>query len=146
MLGSTDDTSPLNMMVIGITVIFGILYVAVASIGVKTYNKCDSVQGVKKWDSVKMILSHTMTISLMIPFVLIAQHFVGSKVLAIMAVIYGIIGLVGSASSFALTRENDCGRVMPADSKNYLIAAMVMSILLLLGGGALMSKQKNPTM
>ena len=146
MLGSTDDTSPLNMMVIGVTIIFGILYVAVASIGVKTYNKCDSVQGVKKWDSVKMLLSHTMTVSLMIPFVLIAQHFVGSKVASVMAIIYGIMGLVGSASSFALTREDDCGRVMPADSKNYLIAGMVMSILLILGGGALLSRQKNPNM
>jgi hypothetical protein len=121
---------------IALTIISGIFYIATASIGVKTYNECKEIQGVKKWDNLKMLLTHTMTMSMMIPVVLIAQLFAGGKVAAAMAIIYGIMGLVGNATAFAMTKEGACGEVTKKDSKNYLIFGMTASSFIILGGSA----------
>jgi hypothetical protein len=138
MMNSPQATS-VTMGAILFTIMFGIFYIATASIGVKTYNDCTEIQGVKKWDNLKMLLSHTMTIGMVIPFILVAQYFVGGKVTAAMAILYGIMGLVGNATAFAMTREGGCGEVVKTDSKNYLIFGMVASLLVMLGGGAFMS-------
>ena len=142
MMNMSGQTAPVTNITFGaiiFTIMFGIFYIATASIGVKTYNDCKEVQGVKKWDNIKMLLSHTMTIGMVIPFVLVAQYFVGGKVTAAMAIIYGIMGLVGNSSAFAMTREGGCGEVVKKDSKNYLIFGIVASLLVMLGGGAFMS-------
>lgn len=117
------------------SIVFGIFYIATTSIGIKTYNECEEIRGVKKWDDLNLMLMHTMTISMTIPFVLIAQMFVGSKVTAGMAIIYGILGLIGNATSFAMTKEEPCAGATSKDSKNYLIFGMVASIVVILGGG-----------
>ena len=128
-----------TFVAIVLTIIFGIFYIATASIGVKTYNDCKEIQGVKKWDNLKMLLTHTMTMSMMIPAVLIAQRFAGGKVAAAMAIIYGIMGLVGNATAFAMTKEGACGEVTKEDSKNYLIFGMIASLLIMLGGSVYLS-------
>ena len=137
-MGSTG-VSTVTFGAIGFTIMFGIFYIATASIGVQTYNKCEEIQGVKKWDNIKMLLSHTMTIGMAIPAVLTAQYFVGGKVTAAMAILYGIMGLIGNATAFAMTREGSCGEFTKKDSKNYLIFGMVASLLVMMGGGAYMS-------
>lgn len=137
--GATAPPTAVTFGAIAFTIMFGIFYIATASIGVKTYNECEEVQGVKKWNNIKMLLSHTMTIGMAIPAVLLAQYFVGGKVTAAMAILYGIMGLVGNATAFAMTREGTCGDTVPKNSKNYLIFGMIASLLVMLGGGAFMS-------
>lgn len=141
LINSPGQVAPVTTITFGailFTIMFGIFYIATASIGVQTYNKCEEIQGVKKWDNIKMLLSHTMTIGMVIPAVLVTQYFVGGKVTAGMAILYGIMGLIGNATAFAMTREGSCGEYSKKDSKNYLIFGMVASLLVMLGGGAFM--------
>jgi len=139
LISGISPTSPVTLGAIGFTIMFAIFYIATASIGVQTYNKCEEIQGVKKWDNIKMLLSHTMTIGMAIPAILISQYFVGGKVTAGMAILYGIMGLIGNATAFAVTREGTCGEHARKDSKNYLIFGMVASLLVMMAGGAYMT-------
>jgi hypothetical protein len=129
-------SSALPITTVMFTMIFAIFYIAVASIGIETYNKCDAVQGVKKWDNLKMLLSHTLTISITIPIALMVQYLASGRVSAAMGVVYGIMGLVGSAVAYAITEKDECTSVSRENSKNYLIFAIVASILIMMAGGA----------
>jgi hypothetical protein len=142
LLAGIAPVSPVTLGAIAFTIMFAIFYIATASIGVQTYNKCEEIQGVKKWDNIKMLLSHTMTIGMAIPAVLMAQYFVGGKVTAAMAILYGIMGLIGNATAFAVTKEGSCGEYARKDSKNYLIFGMVASLLVMMAGGAYMTMSR----
>lgn len=123
-------------------VIFGIAYTAVSSIGIKTYNECKAIQGNKKWDNMHLLLANTLVIGIMIPVVLLTQFIAGGRVTAAITMLYGIMGLVGSSVAYALTQESECKGFSKESEKNYLIVGIVMSILVLLGGGAYMGMSK----
>jgi hypothetical protein len=138
--GVTIPIPSVNQTTIAFVFIFTIFYIAVASLGIQTYNDCKEVQGVKKWDNLKMLLSHTMTIAITIPVGLFLQYIASGRVSAVMGVIYGIMGLVGSAIAYALTQEKKCSESIQKDSKNYLIFSIIASIIIILAGGVILSQ------
>lgn len=137
----SKDRKAVTLLVVGFTIIFGIMYTASASLGIKTYNDCKALQGEKKWDDLKMLLSHTMAIGIVIPIVILMQYLVGGKVAAGIAMLYGILGIAGNTSAFMMINEEEC-KEADVDSKNYIIVGIFFSIVILLGGGAYIAFKK----
>lgn len=119
---------------VALTIMFSICYIAVAAIGIRTYYKCEKLRGVTKWDNIKMLLSHTMAIAIATPAIFVALKMSGEKVGATMAILFGIMGLVASATSLAMTKVDSCDTLTSKDTKNYLIIGMTVSIIIMISG------------
>ena len=76
-----------------------------SSIGMSIYSKCDAMKGQKVKDNLNKYLAATLTIGLTIPFTLLVTKFAKNEG-AVFALIYSIMGLVGSAA--ALNRAMKC--------------------------------------
>lgn len=136
----SQDRRAVTLLAVMFTIVFGVLYTASASLGIKTYNDCVALQGVEKWDNLKMLLSHTMAMGLVIPVVVLTQYLTGAKVLAGIAMLYGIMGVVGNTSAFMMINREEC-KEADRDAKNYIVAGIVFSILLFVGGAYFASRK-----
>ena len=123
-------------------IVFGMAYTAVSSIGIRVYNECKELQGDKKWINLHLLLANTLVIGIMIPVVLLTQFISGGRVTAAITMLYGIMGLVGSSVAYAITKESACTDVSKSGEKNFLIGSLVVSIFILIGGGAYMGMSK----
>ena len=83
---------------VGIVMLLAIAYMAIASTGISTFNKCDAMKGKTVQENLNKYLAATMTIGLTIPFTLMLTKFAKNETALFMA-IYGIMGLVGSAAA-----------------------------------------------
>ena len=85
----------------------GFFYMVTSSIGMSIYSKCDAMKGQKVQDNLNKYLAATLTIGLTIPFTLLVTKFAKNEG-AVFALIYSIMGLVGSAAAlnWAMKCEN----------------------------------------
>ena len=85
----------------------GFIYMIISSIGMSIYSKCDAMKGQPVQENLNKYLAATLTIALTIPFTLLVTKFVKNEG-AVFALIYSIMGLVGSAAAlnWAVKCEN----------------------------------------
>jgi low temperature requirement protein LtrA len=88
-------------------IFLGFIYMIISSIGMNIYSKCDAMKGQPVQENLNKYLAATLTIALTIPFTLLVTKFVKNEG-AVFALIYSIMGLVGSAAAlnWAVKCEN----------------------------------------
>ena len=91
---------------VSIVMLLAMAYVAIASTGISTFNKCDAMKGKTVQENLNKYLAATMTIGLTIPFTLMLTKFAKNET-ALFMMIYGIMGLVGSAAALNWTVKCD---------------------------------------
>lgn len=81
-----------------IVLLLALFYVAISAVGIDTFNKCPAMKGKKTQEDLNKYLAATMTIGLTIPFTLMLTKFAQNES-ALFMMIYGIMGIVGSAAA-----------------------------------------------
>jgi len=99
------DLEVSGMTVMGI-LFLGFFYMIISSIGMNIYSKCDAMKGQPIQENLNKYLAATLTIGLTIPFTLLMTKFVKNEGVAF-ALIYSIMGLVGSAAALNWTMKCD---------------------------------------
>ena len=118
---------------VGLTILLGIFFVAVTALGIDKYNKCEGIQDSEKYQNLKMFMSHTMTIGITIPAVLLLMKFVKNEG-GVFTIIYAIMGLTASAIAMDIMRQPECEDTVKKSDKNFAIMSLVGWIILLLAG------------
>jgi len=118
---------------VALVVLLGIFYVAITSLGIDKYNKCEGIQNSEKYANLKTFMSHTMTIAITIPVVLLFTKFVKNEG-GVFTMVYAIMGLTSSAIAMDIMRQPECESSVKDNDKNYAIASIVGFIILLLAG------------
>ena len=119
---------------VALIIILGIFYVAISALGIDKYNKCKAIQSSEKYANLKSFMSHTMTIAITIPVVLLLMKFVKNEG-GVFTLIYSIMGLTASAIAYDVMSQDDCKQYVEETDKNYAIGSIIGWILLLLMGG-----------
>lgn len=120
--------------------VMGVFYIAVSSVGIKTFNDCDQVQNSQKWKNLKMFLSHTMTAAIAMILTLLLTKIVKSEAAAF-ALLFGIFGLIASSMTLAMT--NECSSTADKSARNFGIVSLLGHILLLITSIYLMMKRRG---
>jgi len=89
---------------VGILLALGFLYLTVSALGINVFSKCTELQGKKVHENLKSYLGYTLTIALVIPFTLLVTKLVKNEG-AVFALIYSIMGLIGSAITLNYTMK-----------------------------------------
>ena len=118
---------------VGLTILLGIFFIAVTALGIDKYNKCEGIQNSKKYQNLKMFMSHTMAIAITIPVILLLQKFVSNEG-GVFTIIYAIMGLTASAIAMDIMRQPECEDTVKKSDKNFAIMSLVGWIILLLAG------------
>ena len=120
-----------------------IFYTVITAMGISLFNKCNGIQDSEMWQNIKMYLSHTMTIGIMIPVVFIIQKMFKKKGWSI-GMLYAIMGLIGSAMVLGMAQSDEC---KSKDDKQHVrnmgIAGLVIYILMAGGIGMVMKTSKK---
>ena len=126
-------TITINYGQIGLILMFGFLYLVIASLGIDMFNKCPEKEGNSTQENLKNFLSYTLTIALTIPCTLLLVKNAGSKLSGIIVLLFGIMGIVGSSA--ALNWARTCESAKKDDSKMAFSAiSLVIFLLAFLGG------------
>ena len=123
--------------------VMGVFYIAVSSVGIKTFNYCDQVQNSQKWKNLKMFLSHTMTAAIAMILTLLLTKIVKSEAAAF-ALLFGIFGLIASSMTLAMT--NECSSTADKSARNFGIVSLLGHILLLIVSIYLMMRRRGVKM
>jgi len=115
-------------------ILLGIFYVAITSLGVDKYNKCEGIQDSEKYANLKMFMSHTMTVAITIPVVLLLMKFVNNEG-GVFTMIYSIMGITASAIAIDVMGQPECEANVKDSDKNFATVSIVAWIVLLLAGG-----------
>ena len=126
-----------------ISVVLCILYVAIASSGIRIFNKCNEIKDEQKWKNMHMLLTNTLIVSLVIPGVLLTQFLSSGNVAGAMVILYGLMGLIGGSVAYSIAKESKCENVTNASEKNFLMISVAGSLFVLLGGGAFMAMSRK---
>ena len=118
---------------VGLTILLGIFFVAITALGIDKYNKCEGIQDSKKYQNLKMFMSHTMAIAITIPVILLLQKFVTNEG-GVFTIIYAIMGLTASAIAMNIMLQPECEDTVKKSDKNFAIMSLVGWIILLLAG------------
>ena len=118
---------------VGLTIILGIFYVAVTALGIDKYNKCEGIQNSEKYANLKMFMSHTMTVAITIPVVLLLMKFVNNEG-GVFTMVYAIMGITASAIAMDVMRQPECEASVKDSDKNFATVSIVAWILLFLAG------------
>ncbi|MBT6185519.1 MAG: hypothetical protein HOI07_12350 [Betaproteobacteria bacterium] len=121
---------------IGITTILGVIYTAIASVGIKRFNECKEIQGISKYANRKMFLSHTLTGLLAIPIAFIVLKFgsVTPNATGFMVMLSGVLGIIASVFAFQIQKAAECTKTAKTSDKNFTIFAITAAVLMTLGG------------
>jgi hypothetical protein len=126
-------TITINYGQIGLILMFGFLYLVIASLGIDMFNKCPEKEGNSTQENLKNFLSYTLTIALTIPCTLLMVKTAGSKLSGIIVLLFGIMGIVGSSA--ALNWARTCESAKKDKSKlGFSAASLVIFLLAFLGG------------
>jgi hypothetical protein len=126
-------TIEINYGQIGLILMFGFLYLVIASLGIDMFNKCPEKEGNSTQENLKNFLSYTLTIALTIPCTLLMVKTAGSKLSGIIVLLFGIMGIVGSSA--ALNWARTCESAKKDKSKlGFSAASLVIFLLAFLGG------------
>ena len=126
-----------------ISVVLCILYVAIASSGIRIFNKCNEIKDEQKWQNMHMLLTNTLIVSIVIPGVLLTQFLSSGNVAGAMIILYGLMGLIGSSVAYSIAKESKCENVTNTSEKNFLMISVAGSLFVLLGGGAFMAMSRR---
>ena len=122
----------IDLEVSGLTVMgilfLGFFYMIISSIGMNIYSKCDAMKGQPVQENLNKYLAATLTIALTIPFTLLVTKFVKNEG-AVFALIYSIMGLVGSAA--ALNWAVKCENAKSSDKNFAALTTAVYSLTLM---------------
>ena len=118
---------------VGLTVLLGIFFVAITALGIDKYNKCMGIQSSEKYQNLKMFMSHTMTIAITIPVILLLQKLVSNEG-GVFTIVYAIMGLTASSIAMDIMRQPECEDTVKSSDKNFAIMSLVGWIILLLAG------------
>ena len=106
-------------------------YVLIASLGISTFQNCPDIQGSQKWKNIKMFLSHTLTIAIVVPIILLLKDtdfLNGDK----MYMLYAILGFLASAMSLGMADDSKCKeKGYTGTSAIFLIGYLVMIAFLI---------------
>ena len=106
-------------------------YLVVASLGIDTFtNKCKELAGVKSQENLNKWLVATLAIAITIPFTLIVVRAAGKKLQPLMAILFGILGIVASSAVIHWNRKCDT----PESEKIYGGINMAVFIVMLIFG------------
>ena len=126
-------TITINYGQIGLILMFGFLYLVIASLGIDMFNKCPEKEGNSTQENLKLFLSYTLTIALTIPCTLLLAKTAGSKLSGIIVLLFGIMGIVGSSASLNWART--CESAKKDKSKlGFSAVSLVIFLLAFLGG------------
>jgi hypothetical protein len=109
-------------------IFLGFIYMIISSIGMNIYSKCDAMKGQPVQENLNKYLAATLTIALTIPFTLLVTKFVKNEG-AVFALIYSIMGLVGSAA--ALNWAVKCENAKSSDKNFAALTTAVYSLTLM---------------
>jgi len=109
-------------------IFLGFIYMIISSIGMSIYSKCDAMKGQPVQENLNKYLAATLTIALTIPFTLLVTKFVKNEG-AVFALIYSIMGLVGSAA--ALNWAVKCENAKSSDKNFAALTTAVYSLTLM---------------
>lgn len=118
---------------VALTILLGIFFVAITSLGIDKYNKCEGIQKSEKYANLKMFMSHTMTVAITIPLVLLLMKFVKNEG-GVFTMVYAIMGLTASAIAMDVMRQPECESSVKDSDKNFATVSIVGWILLLIAG------------
>ena len=106
-------------------------YLVVASLGIDTFTKkCKELAGVKTHENLNKWLVATLAIAITIPFTLIVVRTAGKKLQPLMAVLFGILGIVASSAVIHWNRKCET----PDSEKIYGGINMAIYIVMLILG------------
>jgi hypothetical protein len=106
-------------------------YLVVASLGIDTFtNKCKELAGVKTQENLNKWLVATLAIAITIPFTLIAVRVAKKRLQPLMAILFGIMGIVASSAVIHWNRKCDT----PESEKIYGGINMAVFIVMLIFG------------
>jgi hypothetical protein len=118
---------------VGLTILLGIFFVAITALGIDKYNKCEGIQGSEKYQNLKMFMSHTMTIAITIPVILLLQKLVTNEG-GVFTIVYAIMGLIASSIAVDIMRQPECEDIVKASDKNFAKLSVGGWLILLLAG------------
>ena len=122
------------------TIILGVFFVAITALGIDKYNKCEGIKDSEKFQNLKMFMSHTMTIGITIPVVLLLMKFVKNEG-GVFTLIYSIMGITASAIAYNIMSQDECKEYVKDTDKNFAIGSIVGWIVCLLLGSFLTFKK-----
>ena len=125
---------------VGLTILLGIFFVAITALGIDTYNKCEGIKDSEKFQNLKMFMSHTMTIGITVPVVLLLMKFVKNEG-GVFTLIYSIMGITASGIAYNIMSQDECKDNVKDTDKNFAIGSIVGWIVCLLMGGFLTFKK-----
>ncbi len=119
---------------VSMTTVMGILflgffYMVTSSIGMSIYSKCDAMKGQSVQDNLNKYLAATLTIGLTIPFTLLVTKFAKNEG-AVFALIYSIMGLVGSAAALNWTMKCDNAKNSEKGFAGFSVAMFTCTLLI----------------
>jgi hypothetical protein len=88
----------LNYGQIGMIVAFAMSYLVVASLGIDMFSKCDNLEGNTTQENLNKWLVATLAIAITIPVTLLLTKVAGSKLTGIVALLFAVMGIVGSSA------------------------------------------------
>ena len=118
---------------VGLIILLGIFYIAVTALGIDKYNKCEGIQDSEKYQNLKMFMSHTMTIAITIPLVLLLVKFVKNEG-GVFTIVYAIMGLTASAIAVDIMRQPECEDMVKTSDMNFAKLSVGGWLVLLLAG------------
>jgi len=128
---------------VGMTVVLAGIYASISGVGIKVFQRCEAIQSSQKWKNIKMYLSHTVTLGIAIPVVLLIQKVLGDTTQEkLLASLYCIMGFIGSAMSLALAQECPDSDEDEA-AKGMGAFGIVIYLLAAIGSAAFIFKQKR---
>ena len=123
----------IDLEVSGLTVMgilfLGFFYMIISSIGMSIYSKCDAMKGQPIQENLNKYLAATLTIGLTIPFTLLMTKFVKNEGVAF-ALIYSIMGLVGSAAALNWTMKCDNAKQSEKGFAGFSVFLFTLTLLI----------------
>jgi hypothetical protein len=114
-------------------------YLVVASLGIDTFtNKCKELAGVKSQENLNKWLVATLAIAITIPFTLIVVRTAGKRLQPLMAILFGILGIVASSAVIHWNRKCET----PESEKIYGGINMAVFIVMFILGATFMMGEK----
>jgi len=118
---------------VGLTILLGIFFIAITALGIDKYNKCEGIQDSEKYQNLKMFMSHTMTIAITIPVVLLLQKLVTNEG-GVFTIVYAIMGITASSIAVDIMNQPECEGTVKASDKNFAKLSVGGWLILLLAG------------
>jgi hypothetical protein len=121
---------------IAVTTVLGVIYTAIASIGIKRFNECEKIKTVPKYVSRKTFLTTTLVALLSIPIAFLVLKFgtMTPSAPGFMVMISGVLGIIASVFAYQIQEAAECSTSTKTNDKNFLIFAISAAVMMTLGG------------